>query len=216
MLQSARTLRPPSPGGSHEFHCGNAPRAPGLTGRKHESPVVGSAAGGAIVALIILLVPLMAVPVPQGRQAIQSIAVLPLENLSGDPRPGLFLRGHPRSADHGPRPAQRPPAGDRQGLGDARQGDEDAPGRDRPGARRRPAVTGAVVHSGDRVRVTARLVDRDRGAALGQSYESDLRDVLSLQNEIVSAIMGELERAALTRQDRRPAGRRPPRRSRGL
>ena len=62
-------------------------------------------------------------------------------------------------------------------------------------------ITGAVLRSGDRVRVTAQLIDPATEAQIwANSYERDLRDVLSLQNEIVSAITREVN-VRLTPQD---------------
>jgi hypothetical protein len=58
-------------------------------------------------------------------------------------------------------------------------------------------ITGSVLRSGDRVRVTAQLIDPASGTQLwARSYERSLRDVLSLQNEIVSAITREVKGAA--------------------
>ena len=48
-------------------------------------------------------------------------------------------------------------------------------------------VTGAVLRSGQRVRITAQLIDPGTEAQIwARSFERDLSDVLSLQNEIVS------------------------------
>jgi TolB-like protein/predicted Ser/Thr protein kinase len=50
-------------------------------------------------------------------------------------------------------------------------------------------ITGAVLRSGNRVRITAQLINPVSEAQLwAHSYERDLRDVLSLQNDVVSAI----------------------------
>jgi adenylate cyclase len=55
-------------------------------------------------------------------------------------------------------------------------------------------ITGAVLRSGDRVRVTAQLINPKTEAQLwAQSYERNLRDVLALQNDIVSAITREVK-----------------------
>lgn len=55
-------------------------------------------------------------------------------------------------------------------------------------------ITGAVVRSGDRVRVTAQLINPKTEAQVwAHSYERDLSDILSLQNEIVSAITQEVK-----------------------
>jgi tetratricopeptide (TPR) repeat protein len=62
-------------------------------------------------------------------------------------------------------------------------------------------VTGAVLRSGDRVRITAQLIHPITGEQLwADRYERDLRDILALQNEILSSIAGQIK-VKLTRQD---------------
>jgi serine/threonine protein kinase/tetratricopeptide (TPR) repeat protein len=54
-------------------------------------------------------------------------------------------------------------------------------------------VTGSVLRSGDRVSITAQLLDPATGAQLWTNrYERSLQDVLVLRNEIVSAIVREI------------------------
>jgi len=55
-------------------------------------------------------------------------------------------------------------------------------------------ITGTVLRSGDRIRITAHLIDGPTERPLwSESYERELRDVLTLQNEIVSAIARQVE-----------------------
>ena len=62
-------------------------------------------------------------------------------------------------------------------------------------------VEGSVVQSGNRVRVTARLVDAAAETPVwSDEYERDLRDVLSLQAEVTRAIAHEI-RVKLTPQE---------------
>jgi tetratricopeptide (TPR) repeat protein len=50
-------------------------------------------------------------------------------------------------------------------------------------------VEGTVLHSGQRVRISARLIDARTGSLIwAEAYERDLQDVLTLQNEVASAI----------------------------
>jgi TolB-like protein/DNA-binding winged helix-turn-helix (wHTH) protein/Tfp pilus assembly protein PilF len=49
-------------------------------------------------------------------------------------------------------------------------------------------VEGAVLRSGDRVRITAQLIDADDTHLWAQSYDGDLRDVLKLQRTIAGEI----------------------------
>jgi TolB-like protein/Flp pilus assembly protein TadD len=124
---------------------------------------------------------------------IQALAVLPLENLSGDPAQDFFadgmtetlitdlarLKGLTRVIARGSvlrfRKTNRPISEVARELG--------VDG----------LVTGAVLRSGDRVRVTAQLVDGASDAQIwAASYERELRDVLALQSELTRAIAGEL------------------------
>src|SRR5262249_25831498 len=66
-------------------------------------------------------------------------------------------------------------------------------------------VEGTVLRSGDRVRITAQLIEAAQDRHLwSQSYEGDIRDTLALQNRVARAIADEIrislsakERAAL-------------------
>jgi len=65
--------------------------------------------------------------------------------------------------------------------------------RDRAGAGSRGHPGGIRGAPGFRVRVTAQLIDARRDRHLWASnYEREMRDVLALQREVVSAISGEI------------------------
>jgi len=71
-------------------------------------------------------------------------------------------------------------------------------------------ITGSVMRSGDRVRVTAQLVDADTDAQLwGERYERDLRDVLALENDVVAAITREIRLKLTPQEHARLASARP-------
>ncbi len=54
-------------------------------------------------------------------------------------------------------------------------------------------VEGTVLRSGDRVRITAQLIDASSDKHLwSQSYEGDLRDTLGLQNQVARAIADQI------------------------
>jgi eukaryotic-like serine/threonine-protein kinase len=143
--------------------------------------------------LLVILV-LIAIKLFTGRpQAIQTLAVLPLENLSGDPQQDYFSDGIHEAlitdlAELGSlkrviaRSSVMRFKGTKTPLSQiARELKVDG------------LITGAVLRSGDRVRVTAQLINPATEAQIwAHSYERDLRDVLSLQNEIVSAITREV------------------------
>src|SRR5690242_21962707 len=54
-------------------------------------------------------------------------------------------------------------------------------------------VEGTVLRSGDRVRITAQLIEAAADKHLwSQSYEGELRDTLALQNQVASAIADQI------------------------
>jgi len=139
---------------------------------------------------------------------IESIAVLPLVNLSGDSTQEYFADGMTDALItdlgriSGLRVISRTSAMQYKGTRErlpaiARQLHVDA------------VVEGAVLRSGSRVRITAQLVDASADRQLwAQTYEGDVRDVLALQDEVARSIASAV-RTTLARPDRRAAGARP-------
>jgi len=124
---------------------------------------------------------------------IQSIAVLPLENLSGDSQQDYFADGIHEAlitdlARIGLKKVIAKPSADmfkgtKKPLHDV--GLE--LGVD-------GLVTGSVMRANDRIRITAQLVRAASGEVLwANRYERNAGDVLALQNEIVAAIAGEVK-----------------------
>jgi TolB-like protein/DNA-binding winged helix-turn-helix (wHTH) protein/Flp pilus assembly protein TadD len=123
---------------------------------------------------------------------IQSLAVLPLENMSGDPHQEYFADGMTEAliTDLGKigglRVISRTSAmhykGTRMTLPEiGRELNVDA------------VVEGAVLRSGNQVRITAQLIEASSDRHLwAESYERDLRDVLSLQSEVARDIASEI------------------------
>ncbi len=125
--------------------------------------------------------------------AIRSIAVLPLDNYSGDPSQDYFAEGMTdeltaqlatisqlRVISRGSamqfRGAQRPPAPEI-----AKRLDVDA------------LVEGSVTRSGDGVRITAELIDARADRHLwARSFERKSGDVLALQSDLAAAIANEI------------------------
>jgi TolB-like protein len=125
--------------------------------------------------------------------AIRSIAVLPLDNYSGDAGQDYFAEGMTdeltaqlaticqlRVISRGSamqfKGAQRPPTPEI-----AKTLDVDA------------IVEGSVLRSGERVRITAQLIDARADRHLwARSFERSSRDVLALQDELASAIAREI------------------------
>ena len=127
------------------------------------------------------------------KRTISSIAVLPLDNFSGDPNQEYFadgmtdelttdlatisaLRVISRGSVMQYKGAHRPPTPDI-----AKALNVDA------------VVEGSVVRVGDRVRITAQLIDAPADKHLwARSYERNSRDVLALQDELASAIASQI------------------------
>jgi TolB-like protein/DNA-binding winged helix-turn-helix (wHTH) protein/Tfp pilus assembly protein PilF len=71
-------------------------------------------------------------------------------------------------------------------------------------------IEGSVLRSGDRVRITAQLIDAHTDRHLwSQSYERDLKEVLALQDEVALAIAGQVRAKLTPREHAQLAGRRP-------
>ena len=187
------------------------PRRPGMTRRQ----LVGMA-GAALVAL--LAVPLgLNVGGLRDRllgtataPRIESIAVLPLANLSGDPEQDYFAAGMHEAL-----------ITDLAKLGGfkrviarssvMRYQDTDKP---LPQVAKElnvdAVITGSVLRSGDRVRITAQLINAATEEHLwADRYERELRDVLALQNEIVAAITREINLQLTPQEQTRLASARP-------
>jgi len=148
----------------------------------------------ALTALFLLLKARNLLPVlSTGSAQIQSIAVLPLVNLSGDPEREYFADGLTEEliTQIGKTTALRVIS--RQSVmqfkhtevplsGIARKLDVDA------------IVEGSVLQSGNRLRVTARLVRASAEKPIWtEQYDRDLRDVLALQAELTQAIISEIK-----------------------
>ena len=128
-----------------------------------------------------------------GPHVIRSLAVLPLDNYSGDKNQDYFAEGMTdelttdlatisqlrvisRSSTTQFTGAQRPPTPEI-----AKMLNVDA------------VVEGSVRRSGDKVRITAQLIDARADRHLwAKSFERDSRDVLALQAELASAIASEI------------------------
>jgi TolB-like protein/tetratricopeptide (TPR) repeat protein/predicted Ser/Thr protein kinase len=132
---------------------------------------------------------------------IRSIAVLPLANLSGDPEQEYFADGmteelittlaHISALNVISRTSVMLFKGTKKPLPQiARELGVDA------------VIEGSVLRAGDRVRITAQLIEATKDRHLwAESYERDMRDVLALQSEMASTIAREVK-AQLTPQER--------------
>jgi serine/threonine-protein kinase len=160
--------------------------------------VLSAAAGAAALAIGILLWRgLSRSPAPAARPRFSSLAVLPLANFSRDPEQEYFSDGMTealisRLAQVGAiRVISRTSAMQYKGTTKslrqiARELNVDG------------IIEGSVMRSGERVRITAQLIDgRNDQHLWAKDYEGDLRDVLGLQADVAQAIAQEV-RAKLT------------------
>jgi len=160
---------------------------------------------GIVVALtLVLILTILSIWLfrPRGHTptGIRSLAVLPLDNLSGDASQNYFADGMTDEliTDLAQISALRVISrtsvmvykGARKPLPQiARELNVDA------------VVEGTVLRSGDQVRITAQLIDASTDKHLwSQSYEGELRDTLALQNRVASAIADQI-RINLTPQE---------------
>src|ERR1019366_5089639 len=156
----------------------------------------------AVLASLVLAGWLLHKPYPRH---IESLAVLPLDNLSGDPAQEYFADGmtdelitHLGKISQVRVISSTSAArykGTKKAVSEiARELGADA------------VVEGTVFRSGKRVRITAQLIDADKEKHLwAQSFERDLDDVLALQDDVARAIAGQV-RAKLPANDAaRPA-----------
>jgi TolB-like protein/DNA-binding winged helix-turn-helix (wHTH) protein/Tfp pilus assembly protein PilF len=157
-----------------------------------------------VASLLVLSLPILAVWLfrLRGRPplAIRSLAVLPLDNLSGDAAQNYFADGMTDelitdlSQISALRVISRTSVmvykGARKPLPQiARELNVDA------------VVEGTVLRSGDQVRITAQLIEASTDKHLwSQSYEGQLRDTLALQDRVAKAIADQI-RINLTPQE---------------
>jgi TolB-like protein/DNA-binding winged helix-turn-helix (wHTH) protein/Tfp pilus assembly protein PilF len=140
---------------------------------------------------------------------ISSIAVLPLQNLTGDPEQAYFVDGMTEALIselgkiRGLRVISRTSAMSfkdaKKPLPEiARQLSVDA------------VVEGAVSRKGDQIRISARLIQPAQERVLwSESYERDIRDISALQSEIAFVLADETKGRLLNREQARISPRRP-------
>jgi TolB-like protein/DNA-binding winged helix-turn-helix (wHTH) protein/Flp pilus assembly protein TadD len=151
----------------------------------------------ALALVIIVSLPILAVWLFRSRGrppiGIRSLAVLPLESLSGDASQNYFADGMTDEliTDLAQISALRVISrtsvmtykGARKSLPQiARELNVDA------------IVEGTVLRAGDQVRITAQLIDASTDKHLwSQSYQGDLRDTLALQDRVARAIAAQIQ-----------------------
>ena len=159
----------------------------GLTRRRRFLAIAGGLLSVPIVTIGYRLL-------PSRQRPIESIAVLPLENLSGDPAQEYFSDGLTDEL-----------IGEIARIGSLRVISRTSIMQYKGGARKSlPAIArelnvdaileGTVVQSGRSVRITAQLIRaQDDRHLWSEKYERDLTDVLAVQSEVARAVAGEIQ-----------------------
>ncbi len=168
-----------------------APPRPALPPRSRLPSWSGAAAVVAAVALVAGLIVTGTWPRLRGQLAstpIRSLAVLPFENLTGDAEQDYFVDGMTDAVITDLAQVRALRVISRTSVTQYKLAKKALPriaeelGVD-------AVVEGTVSRSGDRVRVTAQLIQAATDRHLwAQSYDRELRDVLSLQREVAAAI----------------------------
>jgi TolB-like protein/Flp pilus assembly protein TadD len=155
-------------------------------------------------------VPSRSFEVPAGAAPrIRSLAVLPLENLSRDPEQEYFADGMTEAL-----------IGDLAKIGALRVISRTSAMRYKGVSKPLPEIArelnadaiveGSVLKVGDRVRITAQLIDAASDRHLwAERYERDVRDVLALQSEVAQAIAREIQVRVTHQEQARLASPRP-------
>jgi TolB-like protein/DNA-binding winged helix-turn-helix (wHTH) protein/Tfp pilus assembly protein PilF len=170
-----------------------APVSPVATRRKRWQTAAAFALTGAIVlAIAFVVIKWKDRPHSTPKAQIDSLAVLPLANLSGDPAQEYFSDGMTDAL-----------ITDLAQMGSTKVISRTSVMRYKKTEKSLPEIAGelnvdgivegTVQRSGERVRITAQLIQGLSDKTLwANSYERDLRDVLALQDEIARAIASEI------------------------
>jgi TolB-like protein/DNA-binding winged helix-turn-helix (wHTH) protein/Flp pilus assembly protein TadD len=182
---------------------GSGTSLPGLAGADTSPKPTGTwrLLGLGLGLLLVAVLSWSLYPRSPSAPAIRSLAVLPLENLSGDPSQNYFAQGMTdelitRMAQISAlrvisRTSVMAYRGVQKSLPEiARELNVEA------------VVAGSVLLSGERVRITAQLVQVPNDAPMwAQSYEGDLQDTLALQGKVARDIAEQI-RVTLDIQER--------------
>ena len=175
------------------------------------------AVGGALVALAVLLLALnvrglrdrLLRRISPSAPKIESLAVLPLANLSSDPEQEYFVDGMTEEliATLGKLSTLRVIS--RTSVMRFKKTDKPLPQIARE-LNVDAVIEGSVLRAGDRVRITAQLIQAAHDRHLwAESYDRNLRDVFALQNEVAQAIAREVQTTLTPQEKTRLASARP-------
>jgi TolB-like protein/Flp pilus assembly protein TadD len=124
---------------------------------------------------------------------IESLAVLPLDNLSGDPEQEYFAEGMTEALINTVAKIGALRVTSRTSAMRYRKTDKNVPEIARE-LNVDAVVEGTVLRSGDRVRISVQLIDAHADTHLwAESYDRDLRDILALHSEVAQAVAREIQ-----------------------
>ena len=160
--------------------------------KRNRVPAITAVLGAALVVVLFAGLRRFTAPREEMERGVRSIAVLPLENLSGDREQEYFADGildaliGELARIHALRVISRTSVMTFKGVR-----------RPLPQIARslgvRTIVEGSVLRSANRVRISVRLVDAPQDRSIwSASYEGEMQDVLVLEERVAEAIAGEI------------------------
>ena len=140
---------------------------------------------------------------------IRSLAVLPLENLSGDPEQEYFADGMTEAVISEFARIRSLPVISRTSVMQYKRARKPLPEiAEELGVEW--VVEGTVMRAGDRVRITVQLIDARNDLHLwSESYDRELSDVLDLHSEVARAVAGEVDAVLRPEEEAMLAASRP-------
>ena len=171
--------------------------------------------GGAFCVVLLLIagwrfVPSTWKPGSSSAGPIHSLAVLPLENLSRDPAEEYFADGMTEELTTQLAQISALRVISRTSVMQYKDAKKSLPEVAKE-LHVEAVVEGSVMRSGDRVRITAQLIQASTDKHLwAKSYEGDARDVLGLQQQVAHAIADEVKVQLTPQEQTRLSSSRPP------
>ena len=149
--------------------------------------------GIALLAGLLFFLRQRSATIATGPQEIHSIAVLPLDNYSGDPSQDYFAEGITDELTSDLATISRLRVISRGSTMQFKGAQRPATPEIAKALNVDAVIEGSVRRSGDKVRITAQLIDARADRHLwAKTFEGDSRDVLALQDQLASAIASEI------------------------
>ncbi len=178
-------------------------------GKRNSRPVISRRAVVYMVSgLVLIVVAAVALNVYRLRNrtstattGVRSLAVLPLENTSGDASQDYFAAGITDALIAGMSKIQLLRVMSRQSVMRYMSAGK-SPSEIGRELQLDDVLTGSVVHTGDRIQLVLQLIDVSTGKSLwSNNYDRDLRDVLKLQADVRRDVTEELGLKISTQQE---------------